>query len=101
MVSAATGTGDGKSASCQPDADSLVKVTWPSRVPLEGPQAADVGAGVPGAFVEANARDPPVGIRRELHAQVHRARVVGRSHRGLRRAWPDAARTLCPSVLKN
>ena len=30
-----TGIGDEKSASCQPDPDSLVKVTWPSRVPLE------------------------------------------------------------------
>ncbi len=35
VVPAVTGIGDEKSASCQPDAGSLVKVTWPSGVPLE------------------------------------------------------------------
>jgi hypothetical protein len=33
-VPAVTGIGDEKFACCQPVADSLVKVIWPSRLPL-------------------------------------------------------------------
>ena len=78
MVPAVTAIGEEKSASCQPDAESLVNVTWPEQGPVGGPQLASVGAGIGRALVEADAGDPPVHRRGELHAKVHRAGIVRR-----------------------
>ena len=62
---------------CQPEADSPVNVVLASRVPVAGPDPADVGAGLAGVLVEPDRRELRGGGDLDLDAQLERPRAAG------------------------
>ena len=72
-----TGTGLENVTDCQPEAVSPLNVAWASRVPVGGPQAADVRARVGRRLVEADAVDGAEDVGLELDPDLDRVGVAG------------------------